>query len=79
MGKMIQGRVFPLVDVKNVICLSFTADNKFLVSSHEENVLLIWNIVDSELYKQFNLNSNLIYHCFTPDNQFMLSIYQNQK
>lgn len=47
MAKMNQGRFFPLSSCEDVLCISFTADNKFLISSHPDSSLLIWNIVDS--------------------------------
>lgn len=79
MAKISQGRFFPLQQCQDVICLSFTADNKFLISSHPDQSLLIWNIIDSQLYKSYKLASNLLFHSFTPDNQFMVSIYEGQK
>lgn len=46
LAKMAQGRFFPLSTCQDVLCISFTADNRFLISSHPDSTLLIWNIVD---------------------------------
>ena len=61
-----------------MLCLSFSADNKFLLSSHRGGALLIWSVVEGELYKHYTLGSEVIAHCFTPDNQFMLSLFKGQ-
>lgn len=38
--------------------MAFTSDNKYLLSAHKyANSLLVWNIVDNELYKKFNINT----------------------
>lgn len=79
MAKMSQGRVFTLEDCLDTLCLSFTSDNRYLISTHSGGALLIWNIVDCELYKRYILESDMIFHSFTPDNQFMLSIYKSER
>ena len=78
MGKLSQGRKFSCSS--EVLALSFTTDNKFLVSSHKGGKLHIWSIVDDELYKSYDLNGEeMIWHSFTPDNQFMVSIFSNKR
>jgi len=47
MGKISQGRVFALEERSEVLCLSFTSDNKFLISSHNGGLIVIWSIVDN--------------------------------
>lgn len=76
MAKMTPCRVFSPEGHTHTLCLSFTADNRYLLSTHPGGALLIWNIVDSELYKSYNLASDLVFHAFTPDNQFLLSIFR---
>ena len=74
MAKVAQARTFKPADLSAVSCLSFTADNRFLVSSHQAGGLVIWSLVDGELYKRYSTR-HMIWHCFTPDNQFLLSIF----
>ena len=35
---------------------------------------MIWNVVEGEQYKRFALSLDMVWHCFTPDNQFMVSV-----
>jgi WD40 repeat protein len=78
MGKLSQGRRFRCSS--EAIALSFTTDNRFLVSSHKNGKLNIWSIVDDELYKSYDLGGEeMIWHCFTPDNQFMVSIFRGKR
>ena len=41
--------------------------------------MLVWSVIDGELYKKFNLTKDITWHCFTPDNQFMLSVFEGQR
>jgi WD40 repeat protein len=79
MLKVTVGRVFALGDRSPVLCLSFTSDNRFLLSSHQSGLICIWNIMDNQLYKEYQLpeGRSLIWHTFTPDNQFLLSAHNN--
>jgi WD40 repeat protein len=81
MFKITQGRVLDSSNFEDVLCLSFTSDNRFLISSHLLGKLNIWSIVDNELYKSYTLcnHSNMIWHSFTPDNQFMVSVFEGNK
>jgi WD40 repeat protein len=81
MAKITQGRVFALEARGEVLCLSFTSDNRFLLSSHKGGLIVIWNIVDNELYKELQMidHSDTLWHCFTPDNQFMISVTRGRK
>jgi WD40 repeat protein len=79
MHKVTQGRIFDTSSYEEVLCLSFTADNRYLLSSHRGGLLLIWNVVEGELYKEYILNSDMVAHRFTPDNQFLLSLFKNSQ
>jgi hypothetical protein len=47
MLKIAQGRVFPIGSYGLTLCLSFTAENRFLISSHRGGRLNIWSIIDN--------------------------------
>jgi hypothetical protein len=47
MHKISQGRIFSIESYGNVLWLSFTAENRFLLSSHKGGRLNIWSIVDN--------------------------------
>jgi hypothetical protein len=47
MLKISQGRIFSSEAYGEVLALSFTAENRFLLSSHRGGGLKIWSIVDN--------------------------------
>ena len=46
MNKVAPARIFDLKHHQPLLCLSFTSDNRFLLSSHTHGDLLVWSIVD---------------------------------
>ena len=55
--------------------LCFTTDNKYLLSAHLDHKILIWSILQSDLYKIVQLESQIVDMSFTPDNAYFLSIF----
>lgn len=58
--------------------MTFSSDNKYLLSSHD-NLLTIWSVVHNNMFKQFILSQNIISMQFTEDNQFFLSVFENER
>jgi WD40 repeat protein len=81
MEKIAQGRSFSLLNKPKTLCLAFTSDNKYLLSSHEQARVIVWSIIDNEVYKEYEIKTkqNIIWLCFTPDNQFMVSVFEKSR
>lgn len=64
MEKVQLAREFKLSHNEPVNCLTFSSDNKFLLSSHTKN-LKVWSVVHNNLFKEFILQNDIVNMRFT--------------
>lgn len=63
----------------NCTKLCFSSDNRYLLSAHQDHIVLIWSILQSNLYKVVKLEGKIVDMNFTPDNGYLLSIFEGAK
>ena len=80
--KITCGRKFSLKDnctVSQTTAICFTSENRFVLSAHANNRLLIWSMMENVLYKMISTESPMKTIAFTPDGGYFLSVFLHRK